>query len=261
MNDVGSRLDGPPTGEGDESVPGRTGEALRRRRRRHRARHDDRRAPGADGHAVRRPRRPRAGARLDRGFRIAVHAMGNRGVQAMIDVCADRHPATSRDRPPVPRRARGRRRAPTSGAGSPTSARSQWCSPGSSSTSANSSGGVRFDHHHWLAFAGLAEAGVMLAGSSDDPCAPPSPLWGAARRVPPHEPRGPRLRAGTVGPVRRLARRLHPRRGVRRRPGGRARAASRPGSAPTSWCSTAADASATRSSRPGSAVSAAFRAR
>ncbi|HEY5013949.1 MAG TPA: amidohydrolase family protein, partial [Acidimicrobiia bacterium] len=43
------------------------------------------------------------------------------------------------------------------------------------------SGGVRFDHHHWLAFAGLAEAGVVLAASSDDPCAPVSPLWGAAK--------------------------------------------------------------------------------
>jgi predicted amidohydrolase YtcJ len=40
--------------------------------------------------------------------------------------------------------------------------------------------GVRFDDHHWLAFAGLAEAGVTLAGSSDDPCAPAAPLWGAA---------------------------------------------------------------------------------
>ena len=43
------------------------------------------------------------------------------------------------------------------------------------------SAGVRFDHHHWLAFAGLAEAGVILAASSDDPCAPVSPLWGAAK--------------------------------------------------------------------------------
>jgi predicted amidohydrolase YtcJ len=32
-----------------------------------------------------------------------------------------------------------------------------------------------------LAFAGLAEAGVVLAASSDDPCAPVSPLWGAAK--------------------------------------------------------------------------------
>jgi predicted amidohydrolase YtcJ len=39
--------------------------------------------------------------------------------------------------------------------------------------------GVRFDHHHWLAFAGLADAGVRLAGSSDDPCAPSAPIWGA----------------------------------------------------------------------------------
>ena len=48
---------------------------------------------------------------------------------------------------------------------------------------ATQSGGVMFDAHHWLAFAGLAEAGVVLAGSSDDPCAPVSPLWCAERGV------------------------------------------------------------------------------
>ena len=40
--------------------------------------------------------------------------------------------------------------------------------------------GVRFDDDHWLAFAGLADAGVTLAGSSDEPCAPAAPLWCAA---------------------------------------------------------------------------------
>lgn len=42
-------------------------------------------------------------------------------------------------------------------------------------------GGVSFDGHDWLAFAGLAEAGVVLAASSDDPCAPVAPLWCAAK--------------------------------------------------------------------------------
>jgi hypothetical protein len=45
----------------------------------------------------------------------------------------------------------------------------------------DSSGGVRFDEHAWLPFATLAEAGVTLAASSDDPCAPFPPLWCSAR--------------------------------------------------------------------------------
>lgn len=115
----------------------------------------------------------------DRGFGIAVHAMGNRGVQAMIDVAttvARAHPG--RDH---------RFRVEHAGVTGPD----QWraladlgavavVQPGFVEHVGHNAGGAHFDHHHWLAFAGLAEAGVRLAGSSDDPCAPVPPLWGVA---------------------------------------------------------------------------------
>jgi predicted amidohydrolase YtcJ len=47
--------------------------------------------------------------------------------------------------------------------------------------------GMPLDDHTWLAFATLLDEGVVLAGSSDDPCAPVAPLWcagkGATRRT------------------------------------------------------------------------------
>jgi len=123
-----------------------------------------------------------ATAAADRGFRIAVHAMGNAGVQAMIDTATV-----------IARRAPGadhRFRVEHAGVTSPD----QWrrladlgavavVQPGFVEHVGTSTSGFRFDHHHWLAFAGLAEAGVLLAGSSDDPCAPSAPLWGAALGV------------------------------------------------------------------------------
>ncbi len=42
-------------------------------------------------------------------------------------------------------------------------------------------GGTSFDDHSWLAFGEMAAAGVPLAASSDDPCAPFPPLWGAGK--------------------------------------------------------------------------------
>ena len=178
MNDVGSRLDGPPTGEGDESF--RVGPA--------KLFADGGVAIALDttigGHPLQMGMLfddlgEHARRAVARGFRIAIHAMGNRGVQAMIDVCADlgrRYPETDH-----------RFRVEHAGVTSPE----QWhlladlgavavVQPGFVEHVRTSSSGVRFDDHHWLAFAGLAEAGVMLAGSSDDPCAPPPPLWGAA---------------------------------------------------------------------------------
>jgi len=41
-------------------------------------------------------------------------------------------------------------------------------------------GGASFDDHTWLAFGAMTTAGVPLAASSDDPCAPFPPLWGKA---------------------------------------------------------------------------------
>lgn len=114
----------------------------------------------------------------DRGFRIGVHAMGNLGVQAMIDTAA----SIARKLPGIDHRFRVEHAGVTSPA--------QWraladlgavavVQPGFVQHVGEQTSGVRFDDHHWLAFAGLAEAGVRLAGSSDDPCAPSSPIWGA----------------------------------------------------------------------------------
>ena len=112
----------------------------------------------------------------DRGFRLAVHAIGNVGVSRALDVFET-----------VARRRRDddhRFRLEHAGVTGP----SDWqraaalgvigvVQPGFVEHVGEQSRGVRFDDHHWLAFAGLAEAGVTLAGSSDDPCAPSAPLW------------------------------------------------------------------------------------
>jgi predicted amidohydrolase YtcJ len=178
VNDPGSRLDGAPTGEGDEQF--RIGPA--------KLFADGGVAIALDttvgGHPVQMGMLfddlgEHAHRAVDRGFRIAIHAMGNRGVEAMIDVCTAidlRHPGIDH-----------RFRVEHAGVTGPD----QWrrlaelhaiavVQPGFVEHVGTSASGLRFDDHHWLAFAGLAEAGVTLAGSSDDPCAPPPPLWGAA---------------------------------------------------------------------------------
>jgi len=177
-NDHTARLDGPVTGEGDDRVrvgamklfaDGGVAIAL---------------DVTAGGHPLRigmlfGDLEEHARRAADRGFGVAVHAMGNRGVQAMIDVAtgiARAHPG--RDH---------RFRVEHAGVTGPE----QWraladlgavavVQPGFVEHVGHNAGGAHFDDHHWLAFAGLAEAGVRLAGSSDDPCAPVPPLWGVA---------------------------------------------------------------------------------
>ena len=181
MNAQAARLDGPPTGEGDDRyrigpvklfADGGVAIAL------------DTSINGTPlrGGMLFGDLEEHATAAADRGFRIAVHAMGNAGVQAMIDTATV-----------IARRAPGadhRFRVEHAGVTSPD----QWrrladlgavavVQPGFVEHVGTSTSGFRFDHHHWLAFAGLAEAGVLLAGSSDDPCAPSAPLWGAALGV------------------------------------------------------------------------------
>jgi predicted amidohydrolase YtcJ len=178
-HDFGSRFDGPGTGEGDERF--RVGPA--------KLFADGGIAIGLDvsvgGHPIR-------GGLLfddlervalqaaDRGWRLAVHAIGNVGVDRALDAFT----AVARRRPGEDHRFRVEH-ALVTGAG-------QWrrlaeldaigvAQPGFVEHVGIQSGGVRFDDHRWLAFAGLAEAGVTLAGSSDDPCAPVPPLWCAHR--------------------------------------------------------------------------------
>ncbi len=121
-------------------------------------------------------------AAAERGFRLAVHAIGNAGVDHTIVAFES------------VRRVLGdgdhRFRIEHAGVTGPH----QWqrlaaldviavVQPGFVEHVGIQSGGVRFDDHHWLAFAGLAEAGVRLAASSDEPCAPVAPLWCASRGV------------------------------------------------------------------------------
>jgi predicted amidohydrolase YtcJ len=177
-NDLGDRLDGPGTGDGDEVLrvgavklfaDGGIAIAL---------------DTSVGGHPIRfgilmDDLTSCALAAAERGYRIAVHAIGNRGVEASLDAFTEiRHAVGDDDH---------RFRLEHAGVTAP----GQWArlaalsgvavvQPGFVEHVGIQSEGVRFDDHHWLAFAGLAEAGVTLAGSSDDPCAPAAPLWGAA---------------------------------------------------------------------------------
>ena len=180
-NDHRARLDGPPTGEGDDwcrvgamklfadgGVAIAVDASIQGNPVRFGMRFDD-----LEQHAR---------AAVDREFRIAVHAMGNVGVDAMLDTCekiARAHPG--RDH---------RFRIEHAGVTAPN----QWTrlaaldavavvQPGFVEHVGTNVGDYGFDDHHWLAFAGLAEAGVTLAGSSDDPCAPVPPLWCMTRGV------------------------------------------------------------------------------
>ena len=179
-NDAQGRLDGPLTGEGDEQcrvgaiklfADGGVAIALDT------AINGTRLQYGI----VMEDLASRARDAIGRGFDLAVHAIGNVGVERAIDAFADARST---------RGAECRLRLEHAGV---TSA-DQWTrlaaleafavvQPGFVEHVATQSGGVHFDDHHWLAFAGLAEAGVELAGSSDDPCAPVSPLWCAQRGV------------------------------------------------------------------------------
>lgn len=178
-NEHSARLDGPPTGEGDDRfrigpmklfADGGVAIAL---------------DVAVGGHELRigtlfGDLREHARAAAARGFRIAVHAMGNAGVQAMLDAAdeiARLHPGHDH-----------RFRVEHAGVTSPE----QWralaalgavavVQPGFVEHVGTTTSGVRFDDHHWLAFAGMAGAGVTLAGSSDDPCAPVAPIWCAVR--------------------------------------------------------------------------------
>ncbi len=190
-------------------------QALRRRRRRDRAGHVRRRAPAAlrdpDGRPgvlrgrCRGPRIPSRRPR-DRQRRGGPHARRARDGRAADSATATTASASST------RESRGR----SSGGASPSLEAIAVVQPGFVEHVGIQSGGVRFDDHHWLAFAGLAEAGVRLAGSSDEPCAPTPPLWCAGRGVTRTTSTGIRLRTRAVGGSARPG--WRPTRGVRRSP-------------------------------------------
>lgn len=174
-HDFGSRFDGPGTGEGDERF--RVGPA--------KLFADGGLAIGLDvsvgGHRIRGgllfdDLEDVALRAADRGWRLAVHAIGNVGVDRALGAFTQ----VARRRPDADHRFRvehalvtgpdqWRRLAELGGIGV--------AQPGFIEHVGTQSGGVSFDDHRWLAFAGMAEAGVTLAGSSDDPCAPVPPMW------------------------------------------------------------------------------------
>ncbi|HLG92709.1 MAG TPA: amidohydrolase family protein, partial [Acidimicrobiales bacterium] len=115
-----------------------------------------------------------------RGWRVAVHAMGNVGVGRALGAFE----LAARTRPDEDHRFRlehagvtsydqCRRLASLGGVAV--------VQPGFVEHVGTQTGGLRFDGHKWLAFADLARAGVPLAASSDDPCAWWPPLWGALK--------------------------------------------------------------------------------
>lgn len=178
-HEFGSRLDGPATGDGDEWF--RVGPA--------KLFADGGIAIGLDvsigGHPIRSgllfdDLGAVATKAADRGWRLAVHAVGNVGVERALDAFT----AIARRAPGADHRFRVEHALVTG--------EDQWqrlaalgaigvAQPGFVEHVGVQSGGVRFDRHRWLAFAGLAASGVTLAGSSDDPCAPVPPMWCAHR--------------------------------------------------------------------------------
>ena len=174
-NEHSARLDGPPTGSGDETLrigamklfaDGGIAIAL---------------DTTVDGHQLRfgilmDDLEACALAAVERGFRIAVHAIGNAGVEhalAAFDAArarlGDGDHRFRLEHAGVTRATQWRRLADLDAIAV--------VQPGFVEHVGRQAAGVRFDDDHWLAFAGLADAGVTLAGSSDEPCAPAAPLW------------------------------------------------------------------------------------
>lgn len=173
-HDLGDRLDGPVTGDGDEWL--RVGPV--------KLFADGGVAPAIDVHLD--GHRVTVGALFDdlgeamaaavsRGFRVAVHAMGNAGIAAALDAFE----AAARVRPDDDHRFRvehaglasaalARRVAELGAVGV--------VQPGFVEFVGRSTAGFTPDDATWLPFATLAEAGVVIAGSSDDPCGPADPL-------------------------------------------------------------------------------------
>ena len=119
---------------------------------------------------------------VDRGFRVAVHAIGNRGAQSALDAFT----AAARAHRDADHRFRlehatllGREQARAM-AGLGVVGVVQ---PGFVHHMGGAVDGFVLDEVTWMPFADLAEAGVTLAASSDSPCAFAEPLLTSARGV------------------------------------------------------------------------------
>jgi predicted amidohydrolase YtcJ len=169
-----SRLDGPSTGEGDEWL--RVGPVKLF-------------ADGGteplidallDGHRFRagNPFPPVCAdvtAAAERGFRVAVHAIGNAGLQRALDAFA----AVAARRPDDEHRFRVEHAclaSPAQAAALGALGGIAVVQPHFVELLGSRVGHLRFADAAWMPFGDLAEAGVPLAASSDDPCAPCRPL-------------------------------------------------------------------------------------
>ena len=119
---------------------------------------------------------------VDRGFQVAVHAIGNRGAQVTLDAFA----AASRAHPDDDHRFRMEHATLLS---QPQAARLSELGavavvqPGFLHHMGGAVEGFTLEDTTWMPFADLAQAGVVLAGSSDTPCAFREPLLTSARGV------------------------------------------------------------------------------
>lgn len=167
------RLDGPPTGEGDEWL--RVGPV--------KLFADGGAYPAVDAH--RHGERFRAGiafaglaehaaAASARGFRVAVHAMGNAGLSNALD--AFEAVARSRDGDHRFRVEHATLAAPDQLGRLAELGGVAVVQPGFLAAIGARIGGLSFDDATWMPFADLVAAGVPVAASSDDPCGDWEPL-------------------------------------------------------------------------------------
>jgi predicted amidohydrolase YtcJ len=119
---------------------------------------------------------------VQRGFRIAVHALGNRGLESTLDAFerASRRRSDDDHRFRVEHatllgRGQARRMAEMGAVGV--------VQPGFVHHMGGAVDGFELDDATWMPFADLAAAGVPLAASSDSPCAFDQPLLTSARGV------------------------------------------------------------------------------
>jgi predicted amidohydrolase YtcJ len=166
------RLDGPPTGEGDETF--RIGPA--------KLFADGGIAPAVD--AMLGGRRVETGYLLpdlgagvasaaERGFRVAIHAMGNAGIASALDALRELARDDTEHRPRIEHATllSAEQARELAGAGAVAVVQ-----PGFVELMGPAVEPFTFDEVVWLPFAMLAETGIPLAGSSDHPCALDAPL-------------------------------------------------------------------------------------
>jgi predicted amidohydrolase YtcJ len=192
------RLDGPATGEGDEWL--RVGPV--------KLFADGGGLPAIDRHVHGHPismgftftgLAEQARRVVERGYRVAVHAIGNRGLESALDAFE----AAARARPGDDHRfrvehatlagpAQVQRMAGLGAIGV--------VQPGFLDHMGGAVDGFTLDDATWMPFASLADAGVPLAASSDNPCAFSEPVLTSARGVTRRTSRGSVLDAGQSVP-------------------------------------------------------------